>query len=579
MRKIGFQLTAVLLGALGPLQIRGQDPATQIEQLVSQYHELRQFNGAVLVGQHGDVIYEGGFGYANMDWQIPNSPETKFRVGSVTKQFTATVILKLVEQGKLSLQGTIADYLADYPPEVGDQVTIHHLLTHSSGIPSYTGLPIFGELERDSFAPDSFVTVFSGLELEFEPGSTFRYNNSGYFLLGVIIERVTGMTYDDALRALVLDPLGLDDTGYDHHDSILERRATGYSKGLVAYSVADFLDMSLPFAAGSMYSTVRDLHAWDRSLYTDSVFESVDTKQLMFTPHIQNYGYGWGIQDVPLGADGAMIKLVAHGGGINGFVTGFWRLVDDGYVVIVMDNTEGSHVGDVQRGIVDILYGRKPGKPRRSIAEELVPVIDELGIAEGVQRYRELKSSRPDEFDFGEDELNTLGYYYLGLGIVETAIVVFELNVEAFPDASNTYDSLGEAYLVAGNRTKAIVNYRKSVELDPDNENGKAVLARLGVELGDVSGDVVVPIDVLQGYVGEYELGGDILVAITVEDGKLIGQASGQGKYELTPISQTEFAINGLELRITFVLDEDGEPTGLNLYRGGETLFGKKKKR
>jgi len=535
------------------------------------------FKVDVKVGQNGNVIYEGGFGYANMDWQIPNTPETKFRIGSVTKQFTATIILKLVEQGKLSLDGAITDYLTDYPSEIGDQVTVHHLLTHSSGIPSYTGLPDFGNVARDPFAPDSFVMVFSELDLEFEPGSTFRYNNSGYFLLGVIVEHVTGMSYDEALRMLVLDPLGLDDTGYDHQEAIIEGRAAGYSKTLTGYEVADYLDMSLPYAAGSMYSTVRDLHHWDRLLYTDSVFDNPDTKELMFTPYIQDYGYGWGIQEISVGLDGEMVKLVAHGGGINGFVTGFWRLVDDGYVVIVMDNSEGNYVGAIQRGIVDILYGEIPTAPKHSIAETLVETIDSQGIDAGVRQYRDLKATRPDEYDFGEDELNTLGYHYLGRGDTEAAIAVLGLNVEAYPDASNAYDSLGEAYLLAGDRELTIANYTKSVELDPSNQNGKAALATLGVELEEpVTEEVVVPIEVLEAYVGEYELRGDLVVAITIEDGKLMGQATGQGKYELVAVSETQFAIEAVELRITFVIEEDGAISGFNLYQGGETLFAKK---
>jgi tetratricopeptide (TPR) repeat protein len=419
--------------------------------------------------------------------------------------------------------------------------------------------------------------VFSELDSEFEPGSTFRYNNSGYFLLGVIIEHVTGMAYDEALRTMVLDPLGLDDTGYDHQEAIIEGRATGYSRSLTGYDVAAYLDMSLPYAAGSMYSTVRDLHDWDRLLYTDQVFADPGTKELMFTPYIQNYGYGWGIRKIPVGADEGMVKLIEHGGGINGFVTGFWRLVDDGYVVIVMDNTEGSRVAAIQRGIVDILYGETPASPKRSIAETLLEIIDEQGVETGVRQYRELSSSRPDEFDVGESELNTLGYHYLGEGDTEAAIAVFELNVEAYPDASNAYDSLGEAYLVAGNRELAIENYVRSVELNPRNENGKAVLAELGVELDeDVGAEVVVPVEVLERYVGEYELQGDLIVAITVENGQLMGQATGQGKYELAAVSETQFTIEAVAVRITFVMEDDGTVGGFNLYQGGETLFAKR---
>ncbi|UCG85791.1 MAG: serine hydrolase [Gemmatimonadota bacterium] len=568
-------VSVLLVGS--PLHALCQDRSSLIEELVGQYHELRQFNGAVLVGQHGNVIYEGGFGYANMDWQIPNTPDTKFRIGSVTKQFTAAVILNLAEQGKLDLEGTITDYLPDYPSDVGGKVTIHQLLTHSSGIPSYTGLPDFDEMARDRYAPDSFITVFSELDLEFEPGSAFRYNNSGYFLLGVIIERVTGTSYEEALRTMVLDPLGLDETGYDHHERIIDGRATGYSKRLTGYDVAAYLDMSLPYAAGSMYSTVRDLHKWDRLLYSDSVFGNSASKELMFTPYIQDYAYGWIVRDIPVGPDSSMVKLVGHGGGINGFVTGFWRLVDDGYVVIVMDNTAGDRVADIQRGIVDILYGEIPATPRRSIAEALLGIVEERGLDAGVSQYREFKESRPDDFDFRESELNSLGYHYLNMGDTEASIAMFKLNVEAYPDAYNTYDSLGEAYLAAGDSVRAIENYVKSVELNPRNENGRTVLARLGVESDEGGGEAIaVPVEVLERYVGEYQLGGELRIAITIENGQLMGQATGQGKYELAAVSETQFTIEAVNVRITFVVEDDGAVAGFNLSRGGQTLFAKK---
>ena len=208
---------------------RAQDKAAQIDALLAKYHEYGQFNGAVLVAENGAVIYKKGFGDANMEWGVANTPATKFRIGSVTKQFTATLILQLMEEGKISLDGTISDYLPGYPPAQGDKVTIHHLLTHTSGIPSYTGLPGFmQENTRDPYAPDSFLTFFSSLDFEFEPGSQWRYNNSGYFLLGAIIEKVTGKAYDEVLRERILDPLGLHNTGYEHNNDIIQNFASGH---------------------------------------------------------------------------------------------------------------------------------------------------------------------------------------------------------------------------------------------------------------------------------------------------------------------------------------------------------------
>jgi len=571
-------IVAVSLAAAALQTLRAQDVAVQIDDFISQYHQLRQFNGAVLVGKLDSVVYEAGFGLANMDWGIPNTPDTKFRVGSVTKQFTATVILKLVEEGKLRLDGKITDYLPDYPRETGDRITIHHLLTHSSGIPSYTGFPDFQtQYMRNPFTPDSFVTVFSGMELEFEPGTTFRYNNSGYFLLGVIIEHVTGLPFHEVLRQMVLDPLGLEDTGYDHNQEIIQRRASGYAKTLTGYENAEYLDMSLPYAAGSLYSTPRDLFKWDQLLRAGEVFAEPHSAESMFTPHLQNYGYGWVIRDLPIGNDGKKVKLVEHGGGINGFITGFWRLVDDGYTVIVMDNTEGSKVTAVQQGIVNILYGEPAVRAKHSVAETLLKIIEERGIEAAVQRYSELKAAGSEDYDFGQAELNALGYHYLDEGDIATATTLLELNVEAYPDSFNTYDSLAEALLRAADTAGAAANYRKSVELNPSNENGKRMLAQLGVELDAGLGDAVtVSPEVLLRYAGDYELRSDLTIKITFEDGVLLGQATGQGKVELVATSETHFFVEVVEAQITFDVADDGTVNGLTLYHGGASLYAAK---
>jgi CubicO group peptidase (beta-lactamase class C family) len=170
-----------------------QDHAAKVQEVLVLAHKYRQFNGTALVAEDGKVVYKGAFGMANMEWGIPNAPDTKFRLGSITKQFTATLILQLVEQGKIKLDGKLSDYLLEYRKDTGEKVTIHHLLTHTSGIPSYTGEPGFFEnVSRNPYKVADFVKQHASGNLEFEPGSKFSYSNSGYFLLGAIVERITG---------------------------------------------------------------------------------------------------------------------------------------------------------------------------------------------------------------------------------------------------------------------------------------------------------------------------------------------------------------------------------------------------
>jgi len=334
-----------------------QDKSVKIDQVMQKYHEQGLFNGTVLVAEKGKVILKKGYGYANMEWEIHNEPDTKMRLGSITKQFTSMLIMQLVEDGKINLLDPMTKYLPDYRQETGKQITIHHLLTHTSGIPSYTNLPnFFNEISRNPYPKDEFIELYCSGDLEFEPGTKLKYNNSGYFLLGAIIEEVTGQTYKEVLHEFILDPLGLENTGYDMHAPILKKRATGYRKTDEGYLNSPYLDMGLPFAAGALYSTVEDLYTWDRALYTEELL-SESSMRIMLTPFLENYAYGWAVGKTALGDEGDSLNIVAHGGGINGFNTLITRMVDDQHLVVLLNNTGGgTKLNDVTTVIRNILY-------------------------------------------------------------------------------------------------------------------------------------------------------------------------------------------------------------------------------
>ena len=449
--------------------------AARIDEVMSLANKYRLFNGAVLVAENGKVIYKKGVGLANMEWNIPNTPETKFRLGSITKQFTATLILQLVDQGKIKLDGKISDYLPDYRKDIGEKVTVHQLLNHTSGIPSYTGQPgFFQEVSRNPFKVDDFVKKYASKDLEFEPGSKFSYNNSGYFLLGAIIEKVTGKSYEQALKENVFDPLGMKNSGYDHFNTLLEKRATGYQKTPNGYNNAPYLDMSIPYAAGSLYSTVEDLYLWDQALYTDRVLPE-PTKQVMFKPHLSNYAYGWSVRNARFDAK---VSVITHNGGINGFSTTIIRFPAEKHLIVMLDNS-GQGLDGLSEELAKILYDRPHQLPKMSVAEALFKTIGEKGIAAGMAQFQDLKAKSADSYDFSEEELNRLGYQLLGTGKRDEAIQIFKLNVELYPKAFNTYDSLGEAYMVAGNKELAILNYKKSLELNPENKGATEMLKRL----------------------------------------------------------------------------------------------------
>ncbi len=455
-----------------------QKKAEQIDALINQYVANRQFTGTVLVAEKGQVIFKKGYGMANIEWGLPNTPDVKFRLGSITKQFTSMLIMQLVEASKLKLDGKIADYLPDYPKATGDRVTIHHLLTHTSGIPSYTNFPgFFAEMSRDPYTPTEFVKKFSALPLEFEPGTRFAYNNSGYFLLGTIIEKVTGKSYADMLQTNILTPLNMRDTGYDLPGPILPKRASGYEKRGSGYVNAPYLDMSLPYAAGSMYSTVEDLYLWDQALYTDKLL-SAKSKTLMYTPMLNKYAYGWNVVNVKVGDRPDSLLVITHGGGINGFNTQISRLPADRHLIVLLNNTGGAPLGDISGNILRILYNQPIDAPKKPVADLLRQSVLTDSPAQTKQKFAAWRADKA--YTVNERDVNSLGYELMSQGKHKEALIVFDLNVEAFPASFNVYDSRGEMHMSLGNKAAAIRDYRKSVELNPKNDGGYAKLKELG---------------------------------------------------------------------------------------------------
>ena len=446
------------------------DNAAKIDKLMSQYADCCSFTGAVLVSDHDKVIFKKGYGLANREWNIPNTPEVKFRLGSLTKQFTSMLIMQQVAKGTIKLDGHLSDYLPYYRQDTGSKVTISQLLSHTSGIPSYTDGP--KPDTRIHYSVDDFVKNSCSGDLQFEPGTKFLYDNSGYFLLGAILEHVTGKTYEALLKENIFGPLGMKDSGYDHPADILAKRASGYEQDLAGIVNAEPLldNMERAYAAGALHSTVEDLYKWDQALYTDKLVPN-DLKQKLFTPNLENYGYGWRIRAIPADEPGAGRTMIYHGGGINGFTTFEQRLVDDHDLIVIFNNTPGVNLQEMAKGVRIILYGQEAAVPKRWLAPVLGKTLVNRGADAAVAQYRELKRTKPQGFSFDERALNQLGNMLLEKDRNADAIAIFKLNVEEYPKSGNVYDHLAEAYAKDGQTQQAITNYRKSLELDPKNQN------------------------------------------------------------------------------------------------------------
>jgi CubicO group peptidase (beta-lactamase class C family) len=380
----------VLLCCCAALQSAGpraqaalQSEATIVERasaFLDAETKVNGFSGSILLARNGKPIIARGYGLANAEWNIPNSPRTKFRLGSITKQFTAMTIMQLQQAGALNVQDSICRHVAPCP-DAWQPITIHHLLTHTSGIPSYTSSPSYLKNMMMSKTPVEMVAGFRDLPLEFAPGSQFKYNNSGYFLLGVIIEKATGKSYDRALREQIFTPLGMKDTGYDSSSEILAERASGYSRLDMAVANAAYLDMSQPFSAGALYSTVEDLLKWDQALRTDRLLPKA-ARDAMFTPFKGNYAYGWIVSQPSPQTFGRL--QVAHGGGINGFSTAIIRLPDDDIVAIVLANLQQAPAQRIARDLLAIAFG----EPYKTAVVRTVAKVDPSIYDGYVGQYR-----------------------------------------------------------------------------------------------------------------------------------------------------------------------------------------------
>jgi CubicO group peptidase (beta-lactamase class C family) len=346
-------LTAVtLIGSLShSLPAVGQANVARMRQIVQSYVDAKQFMGTVLVVRGRQTLIDSGYGYANLEWQVSNTPETKFRLGSITKQFTAASILLLEERGKLRTEDLIKQHMPD-APAAWDHITIANVLNHTSGIPSFTEFADYPAHEVTTMTPKELVAWFRDKPLDFPAGEKWHYSNSGYALLGYIVEQASGQTYQEFLQQNLFTPLGMTSTGYDSHAEIIAHRATGYRPGPTGPTNASYIDMTVPFGAGGLYSTTHDLLQWERALFGGKVVSAASLAK-MTTPVKENYAFGL----VVATKNGQ--RVIEHGGGINGFNTALAYYPDDSMTVVVLGNLNGSAPDDIAAKLAAAAHGEQ----------------------------------------------------------------------------------------------------------------------------------------------------------------------------------------------------------------------------
>jgi CubicO group peptidase (beta-lactamase class C family) len=342
MRKIVLAVLFLSLAAAAPAlggPEHSDDLAGRLDRIFAEAYPATGPGAAVIVVRDGKPILRKGYGLANVELSVPISPEMVFRIGSVTKQFTAAAILKLVEAGKISLSDEIGRFLPEFPTH-GKKITIEQLLTHTSGIKSVTGMPTWPSRMREDWTPAQIIAFFQNEPFDFEPGTKWKYNNSGYLLLGAIIEKVSGKKYEDFVAETIFRPLGMERTRYGSDAPIIPGRVEGYQRTPGGVVNAPYLSMTQPYSAGALVSTVDDLARWQAALDKDG-FLSAESRRRMWAPvtlpdgTATRYGFGWGVWSYEGHA------VIEHGGSINGFVSANMRLPDDRIYVAVLSNAAG----------------------------------------------------------------------------------------------------------------------------------------------------------------------------------------------------------------------------------------------
>jgi len=420
----------------------------KIDDMMQAYVSLYQFNGTVLVYEKGKIILHKGYGLKNATDSEANDRNTIFQLGSVTKQFTAAVILKLEAQGKLKLSDKINNYFPTLAHS--DKITIEHLLTHTSGIYNYTNDSKFmnGEAVKPA-SKEKIINLFKDKPLDFEPDTKFSYSNSGYSLLGYIIEDVSGKKYEQVVRELILQPLKMNHSGFDFVGLKDKDKATGYLTYNEKLKLpAVLVDSSVSFSAGSMYSTARDLLIWHKSLMKNEVLNAAEQDRA-YTPYKSNYGYGWLIDSI-FGK-----RRIAHGGGIFGFLSSFVRVPQNDLCIVLLCNSNSARLESIHPKILAILLEQPYELPRE----------------------------------------------------------------------------------------------RKEIE---------------------------VPESVLKQYEGEYELAADRKLIVTLENGRLMLQSTGQPKRQAFAESENSFFLKAADVQIEFKKGADGKVNQIVWHQGGKITPGKK---
>lgn len=488
-----------------------------------------------------EILYKKTFGKANIELDVDMQLDAVFRIGSITKQFTACAILKLVEQGKVSLQDDIRKYIPDFPTK-SKMITIEALLTHTAGIKNYTGLSTFTEeLKRKDLSPTALINLFKDEALEYEPGTNYKYSNSGYVLLGNIIEKVTGQSYATYVEEHIFKPLGMRNSHFDDPVKIIKGRVSGYSQKNGNYQNTNFLSMTLPYAAGSLASTPEDIQIWYNAL-SNGLFLKPETLKNAFTSfrltngRLTGYGYGWEIGNVKGSPS------VKHTGVINGFYTYVAYLPEEQITISIFRNSDNLTDLDI---LGSKLLAISLGKPYTT--HEVMLTTTQLSSYQGLY-----KLDNDDEYIIRLEDGNLM---YYTLGGTKTRLIPIAKDQFILGNSLITLNFNGKE------RSKAapFVMTGTGISVNGYLKNNEITLHNC----------IKIPLKLIQQYVGSYQFNPGPIFKVILENNKLYGQV-GDDKKELVPFAKHKFFARDLDASIIFLVDSKNMVIGLNKIQNSE---------
>lgn len=535
--RLGITFSLLLLCIAIPLTSFSQSIEEKFDTLLQERYKPDGPGATVLVAKQGKIIYHKAFGLANIELQVPMKPNNVFEIGSITKQFTSVAILMLMEQGKLTIQDEITKFIPDYPTH-GKKITIHHLLNHTSGIKSYTSMNL-SEIAAKDMTPTELINYFKNEPMDFDPGEKWLYNNSGYIILGFIIEKISGQSYEGFVEQNIFTPLAMNNSYYGSKREVIKNRASGYQTR-EGYVNSAYLSMTLPYAAGSLMSTVEDLHKWQNAVNTNVLVKAETIKKAFQNTTLNNgkptyYGYGWSVNEIK------GIPTIEHGGGIFGYTSYQIYIPEEDVHAAILTNCNCNSPTDITIRIAAIAIDKPYGKEK--IADVSASALKKLtGVYEfedGAVRSISLKDGQLySQRDAGK-------------------------KFKIFPKTENTFffeDSFSEILFNTDGKKPEAIFKNRAKESKGFKTNAPIPADKKAITVSE---------NILSQYVGVYQIKEGFNLAISLENGQLISQATGQKSFKIYPESETVFFVKEFSASLEFI-KENNKVVRAVLEQGGK---------